>query len=321
MNTTNVQLTETVVNAGIAKVNEIRVSLREPGFTLASNSIRWKAKTATTFTVRVVTTSGQSTSSVSLSANAWSSVTFASQDCEIFVSPKANISEFQLFDNVSEFVTIDWGTFIYSAITKLVTYKSPIDVTMLPRLSYITQWNSSNSPQEIDFDSFLQMSSLTNLNIHYSKVFGNTTKISLLNNLTVITMGGTTNMNCSLSDFAQCTGLQSLTCSDSQGVSGTIEDLTPLAASLTTLQLNNSRNVTGVLASLRLLHLVTTCSLGFTGVSGKLSDLNGMKQSDTLTLRASAYMTNDINSVALSNNSFYTITFNSSGNVSNVTAA
>ena len=189
---------------------------------------------------------------------------------------------------------------------------------MLPRLSSITQWTSSYNTQEIDFGSFVPMTSLNYLNLNYSKVMGKTEKVGLLSNLQTIILGQLYELECHLTDFSQCASLKSLTCSDSPSVSGTIEDLLPLAGNLTTLQLNNTPNVSGVLKSLRSLPKVTNCSLGYTGVSGKLSDLNGMKQNGTLSLRVSAYMVNDINSVVLENNSTYTITFNSSGNVSNV---
>lgn len=318
MNSINVQLSETVTDASIAKLNEIRVSLRKPGFSFASGSIRWKAKIATTFAVRIVTAGGESTRSVTLSANGWSNETFANQDSEIFISPKANISEFQLTNVISEYVTIDWATFVYSSITKLITYKSPIDVTMLPKLTSFTEWNSTNNNQVIDFDNFISLSSLTSLNLTFSSVKGNTEKISLLTNLLAIRLRGATNMNCRLSDISQCTGLQTLICSDSLGVSGTIEDLIPLSASLTILELNGSRNVSGLLKSLRLLPNVTNCTLGYTGVKGKLSDLNGMKQNGTLTLRVSGYIENDINTVVLKNDNTYAITFNSSGIISNV---
>lgn len=163
------------------------------------------------------------------------------------------------------------------------------------------------------------MSPPVRLILTYSNVIGDTKKVGLLSSLKEINLGGITDLNCKLSDFVQCTGLQTLVCSDSPGVSGTIEDLIPLSGNLTSLQLNGLCNVSGTLKSLLMLPLVTNCSLGYTGVSGKVTDLNGMKPNGgTLTLRVSDYMTNDFNSVAFVNNNTYTITFNNSGNVSNV---
>lgn len=319
MNSINVQLADTVVNAKLAKDNEIRVSLRQSGLTFASGSIRWKAKTATAFTVRIVTASGEATRTVALPANGWSNESFADQDSEIFISPKANISEFQLTNAISGYTTIDWTTFMYSSITKLITYKSPIDVSILPRLTFLTEWSSVYNGSVVDFDNFTSLSLLTRLILTYSNVIGDTKKVGLLSSLKEINLGGITDLNCKLSDFVQCTGLQTLVCSDSLGVSGTIEDLIPLSGNLTSLQLNGLFNVSGTLKSLLMLPLVTNCSLDYTGVSGKVTDLNGMKPNGgTLTLRVSDYMTNDFNSVAFVNNNTYTITFNNSGNVSNV---
>lgn len=319
MSCINVQLSEAIVNAKIAKVNEIRLSLRKSGLSFASGSIRWKAKTATTFTLRIVNATEESTRTVTLSANGWSNETFADQDCEIFISPKANISEFQLTEDVSEYVVIDWGSFIYSSITKLITYKSLIDARVLPRLSSITEWNSTGNILELDFDTFTSQPLLTKLILTYSNVTGNTEKISILSNLKELGLGCITDLKCKLSDFAQCADLEILSCSDSLNVTGTIADLIPLSGSLTTLRLNGSRNVSGEIKVLRSLPLLTDCSLGYTGVTGSLTDLNGMKQNGTLVLRASGYITNTVNSVVLENNATYTITFDNNRLVSNVT--
>lgn len=318
MNTINVQLPESINNSALPKVDEVHLTLKACGTTFGSGSIRWKANSATTFTVRKVTASGETTSSVTLSQGGWSDTSFADQDTEIFISPKSRMSEFQLKDAISEHVKIDWYTLVYSSIQKLITYRSYIDPAILSLLTSITEWNSTFNQQEIDIVAFTGMSSMVNLNLSNSKVTGNLEKISLLTNLRTLNLDRTTGLYSRLSAIALCTGLQNLICSDNEHVIGILEDLNPLKSSLTNLGLNGDTQVSGSLVSLKQFGNVTNCSLGNSGVTGNITDLNGMK-TGTLSLRVSGYMTNNYNSIVFVNNNIYTISFNSSKNVSGVT--
>ena len=153
------------------------------------------------------------------------------------------------------------------------------------------------------------MTALTYLNLQGLTMYGNTEGIGALTNIQQLRLLSIANLECHLSDFAQCSTLNSLICSDNSKIYGTLEDLLPLAGTLSSLHLNGAINVCGNLKSLKNLSNLTESSFGSTGVSGKITDLNGMKTSGTLSLRVSAHIENDINSVALVNNNTYTITF------------
>lgn len=319
MNTTNIQLQESVVNASLAKVDEIGLMLRASEMSFPSGSIRWKANSAATFTVRVVTASDETTQAVTLSQNGWSNISFANQDCMVFISPKSKISEFQLTDSVSGYVSIDWPTFIYSGVRKLTTYRSCIDTAILPLLTNITQWDSRYHEQVVDFEPFKHMTALTYLNLQEVTMDGSTDGIEALSSIEQLRLINVLNLYCRLSDFSQLAHLESLLCSGNSNVHGVLEDMLPLSGTLTTLSLNGSVNVSGNLKTLKNFHFLTECSLGMTGVSGRITDLSGMKTSGSLHLRASDYMINDIVSpaVRLNNNQYYTITF-TNGMVSSV---
>lgn len=319
MNTTTIQLQESVANPSLAKVDELRFTLRASSNGFPSGSIRWKANSTTVFTARIVTVNSESTQTETVYQNGWSSMTFVNQDCEVFVSPKSKISEFQLLtDDVSENVILDWTTLVYSGVRKLLTNKASIDASILPLLTNITSWDSIKCEQEIDFDLFTKMESLTYLSLHGSAVRGNLKSVGALTHLQSLFLKNTINMQCQLSDIAGCSSLQTIGCTGSSNVQGALEDLLPLSNTLTSVQLNGSVNVYGTLDSLRQLHYVTNCKLGMTGVTGKITDLNGMISNGTLSLKVSEYIENDFNSVVFVNEGTYQITFDSNGEVSNV---
>ncbi len=319
MNPINIQLLEAVNNPSPAKVDELRFSLRSSGPAIPSGGIKWKSGIGVSTTVRVATANNETTQTVNPNNSVWCTLAFASQDCDVFISPKSVITEFQLAEDVSEHVVLDWPTSIYSGVTKLLLRKSCIDPSVLPLLTSVTQWTSIGNQQEIDFDLFTKMSSLTYLYLQDSAVGGDLRNIGALTQLQTITLIDTPNLDCWLGYLPLCGALQSITCSDNITVHGALEDLLPLSGTLTSLQLNGAVNVQGNLKSLKNLPLVTSCSLGSSGVRGTITDLNGMKTSGTLQLRASGYITNDLvsPSTMLNDNQIYTITF-SNGVVSSV---
>ena len=323
-------LNEVINNTYFPHEHEIHLSQKQ--YTPDSSAgtrppIRWKSKAPGTFKVRFVTPTStepfyaETTQDVTLYANDWSRIIISNEEAEIFISPKENMLEFQLTDYVSKHITLDLTSFVNSSLEKINAYRATVDMAALKHLTLLKDWIGNNSPQLISLDSFLSMKNLEVLFLVNANAIGDTTRLSELTHLKKVALTPDRAWKCCLSHFSTLTSLTNL--SLGRDAYGSIGDLLPIANSLERLNLNRSKKVTGTLKELRKLTKLRTCELGDTGVSGKISDLNGMMQGgdeDFLSLRVSDYITDDVspNGGKLLYYRTYKITFDAQKNVSSV---